>query len=212
MKIVSHIFLLWCLFTTSCLHAQTFTIDTISDAVFKRMQGKSYGKGCSIKRADLRYLQLSHYDIQGHEHVGEIVCNKMIASDLKEIFQELHKHRYPIQQMHLIDDFEADDERSMQANNTSCFNFRAVAGSKKLSKHAQGLAIDINPLYNPCVRHRKDGSTTVQPSTAQKYADRKKTWPYMISKDDLCYKLFIKHGFKWGGSWRTVKDYQHFER
>ena len=114
--------------------------------------------------------------------------------------------------MRLIDEYDADDERSMQANNTSCFNFRAIAGSTKLSKHSQGLAIDINPLYNPCVKQRKDGRTVVQPATGRKYANRNKRWPYMIVKDDLCYRLFIEHGFKWGGSWRTTKDYQHFER
>ncbi|MBR6998888.1 MAG: M15 family metallopeptidase, partial [Prevotella sp.] len=125
---------------------------------------------------------------------------------------ELYRHKYPIERMRLIDDYDADDERSMQANNTSCFNFRAIAGSTKLSKHSQGLAIDINPLYNPCVKQRNDGRTVVQPATGRKYANRSKRWPYMIVKDDLCYRLFTEHGFKWGGSWRTLKDYQHFER
>ena len=192
--------------------AQTFTVDTISDVVFQRMKGKSYKADCTVSRSELRYLRLSHYDGAGKERVGELVCNKMIANDLKEIFQELYRNKYPIERMQLIDDYDGDDERSMQANNTSCFNFRAIAGSTKLSKHSQGLAIGINPLYNPCVKQRKDGRTFVQPSTGRKYANRNKRWPYMIVKDDLCYRLFIEHGFKWGGSWRTTKDYQHFER
>ena len=33
-----------------------------------------------------------------------------------------------------------------------------------------------------------------------------------IKKGDLCYQLFIEHGFSWGGNWRTTKDYQHFEK
>ncbi|MBQ8713244.1 MAG: M15 family metallopeptidase [Prevotella sp.] len=192
--------------------AQTFSVDTISDAVFQRMWGKSYKKNCTVARSELRYLRLSHYDGQGREHIGEMVCNKKIANDIKDIFQELYKHRYPIGRMQLIDDYDADDERSMQDNNTSCFNYRAVAGTNKLSKHSQGLAIDINPLYNPCVRRRKDGSVLIQPSTAHRYANRSKKLPCTIDKEDLCYQLFIKHGFTWGGSWRTVKDYQHFER
>ena len=193
-------------------NAQTFSIDTISDAVFQRMQDKSYKKDCTIKRSELRYLRLSHYDREDQEYVGEIVCNKMIAHDLKEIFQELHKAHYPIERMRLIDDYDADDERSMQDNNTSCFNFRTIAGSKKLSKHSMGMAIDINPLYNPYVKQRKDGTLIVQPSSARKYANRNKSWPYKIDRKDLCYRLFIKHGFKWGGSWSSSKDYQHFER
>lgn len=209
MKRVGCLFL-WIVSLT--INAQTFTIDTISDAVFQRMLGKSYKAGCTIPRSELRYLQLSHYDGQGDICVGEIVCNKMIANNLKEIFQELYRHKYPIERMQLIDDYDADDERSMRDNNTSCFNYRPIAGSKKLSKHSQGLAIDINPLYNPCVRKGSDGKTSVQPSTGRKYANRSRKGPYMIDSSDLCYKLFVKHGFKWGGNWRSLKDYQHFER
>ena len=203
-------FIVW--FTTLTANAQTFTIDTISDAVFQRMQGKSYKKDCTVPRSELRYLRLSHYDSQGKEHVGELVCNKKISSDLKEIFKELYQQKYPIERMRLIDDYDADDERSMQANNTSCFNFRTIAGSKKLSKHSLGMAIDINPLYNPYVKRSKDGKLLVQPANARKYSDRSKRWNYKLEKGDLCYRLFIKHGFKWGGSWTNSKDYQHFER
>ena len=205
------VFIIFMLAAMAC-HAQTFTIDTISDGVFQRMQGKSYKKGCTVARAELCYLRLSHYDKDGREHVGELVCNKAIAEDLKAIFQELYKQKYPIERMRLIDDYDGDDERSMAANNTSCFNFRSIAGSGKLSKHATGMAIDINPLYNPYVKRRKDGTTFVQPATATKYADRGKAWPYKIERGDLCHRLFVAHGFRWGGAWASQKDYQHFER
>ena len=203
-------FVLWVVTLTA--NAQTFTVDTISDAVFQRMQGKSYKTGCTVSRSELRYLRLSHFDVNGQEHIGELVCNRLIADDLKEIFQELYRHKYPIGRMRLVDDYDADDERSMQDNNTSCFNYRPIAGSNKLSKHSRGLAIDINPLYNPCVRQQKDGTTIVQPANGKAYAKRKTPKPYMIDSNDLCYQLFIRHGFKWGGAWRSLKDYQHFER
>ena len=51
----------------------------------------------------------------------------------------------------------------------------------------------------------------VEPATAVKYCDRKANFPYKITTSDLCYKLFVKYGFTWGGAWRTMKDYQHFE-
>ena len=72
-------FILW--LTALTANGQTFTIDTISDAVFQRMQGKSFKRDCTVKRSELRYLRLSHYDAEGKEHIGELVCNKMIASD-----------------------------------------------------------------------------------------------------------------------------------
>jgi hypothetical protein len=184
-----------------------FAIDTISDALMQRMKGKSMPEGCTIRRSQLRHITLLHYDLEGRVRQGEIVCNRLIANDLLNIFRLLYEQRYPIESVRLIDDFDADDERSMQANNTSCFCYRTVAGSKKLSKHAQGMAIDINPLYNPCVKGRR-----VQPANAREYADRNKKFRCKITANDLCYQLFIQHGFKWGGAWNSLKDYQHFEK
>lgn len=193
--------------SASVASAQTFRIDTISDAVFQRMQGHSYPADCRIARSELRYLTVSHIDRKGQMHTGELVCNKRIAADLIDIFRQLYKAKYPIERMRLIDDYDADDERSMQANNTSCFCYRAVSGSQKLSKHAQGLAIDINPLYNPYLK-----GTKVQPANARPYCNRAATFPYKIVQGDLLHRLFLSHGFRWGGAWRSLKDYQHFER
>lgn len=192
--------------------AQEFSAQPIPDSVFHRMQGRSWPEGCIIRRADLRYLRLTHVDAESKEHVGEMVCNKAIANDLIEIFKELYRQKYPIQRIRLIDDYEAVDERSMRDNNSSCFCYRKVSGTTKLSKHAMGMAVDINTLYNPYVRTGKDGRRIVEPATATKYVDRRKTFPYKIVKGDLLYRLFVQHGFKWGGSWRTMKDWQHFEK
>jgi hypothetical protein len=145
-------------------------------------------------------------------HEGELVCNKRIAADLIDIFKELYRQKYPIERMRLIDDYDADDEKSMQANNTSCFCYRKVKGAKKLSSHSMGMAIDINPLYNPCYKKYSNGKEMVQPSTAKKYCNRNVNFNYKIVKGDLLYRLFINHGFEWGGNWRSKKDYQHFEK
>ena len=157
-------------------------------------------------------LQVQHVDFQGKTQQGTIVCNRAIAQDLREIFAELYRRQYPIELIRPISDYGDDDERSMRANNTSCYCYRVVAGSSKLSKHARGLAIDVNPLYNPCVRRKKDGTLLVQPATGKPYVDRSRTFKYKITKQDLCYRLFTQHGFTWGGSWRSLKDYQHFEK
>lgn len=188
-----------------------FQILGIDDALFSRMQGKSFKKNCTTPREDLRYLKVLHYNLDGNVCLGEIVCNKGISKDLIEIFKTLYDAKYPIERMVLIDDYDADDERSMAANNSSGFNFRFIAGTKRLSNHSQGNAIDINPIYNPYVKN-KGGTLFVSPSAGKKYADRKKDFPYKIDHNDLCYKEFIKRGFIWGGDWTTLKDYQHFEK
>jgi hypothetical protein len=184
-----------------------FTAEPIPEAVEARMRGVSYPEGAQIKLSDLRYLQLSYVDFDGNDQVGELVCNKAIANDLVAIFRELYEARYPIRSIRLIDDFGGDDEASMAADNTSCFNYRMKTGMRSLSKHALGLALDINPFENPYVR-----GSHVRPAGAGAFADRSKDFPHKIGKNDLCYRLFRAHGFAWGGAWRSVQDYQHFEK
>ena len=190
-----------------------FVAHPISDAVFSRMQGKSYKKSCTVPRENLRYLQVLHRNVDGKTQLGEMVCNASIANDLLIIFRQLYDAGYKIERMILIDEYDADDERSMTANNTSCFNFRHVSGSAKLSKHSQGLAIDINPLYNPCLSL---GTGKVEPSAGKRYAVERTqitgTKVPLINKKDICYRIFREHGFTWGGNWMSKKDYQHFEK
>ena len=183
----------------------------IPDAVWKRMQGKTYKPNEHIGRADLRYLRLLHWDYDGRIHLGEMVCNAAIAHELVDIFRQLYQARYPIERMVLPDNYGADDELQMRANNTSCFCYRAISGTKKLSKHAMGMAIDLNTLYNPYITNR-GGRRNVQPSTAEAYTDRTKSFRYKIDTDDLAYRLFKAYGYSWGGAWSDRKDYQHFEK
>ena len=184
-----------------------FTAEPIPEAVEARMRGVSYPDDAEVKLSDLRYLRLSYIDFEGKEQIGEMICNKAIADDLVAIFRELYEARYPIHSIRLIDDFNGDDEASMAADNTSCFNYRRKTGMRELSKHARGLAIDINPFENPYVRPYR-----VRPAGASAFADRTKDFPHKIDKNDLCYRLFRAHGFSWGGTWRSVQDYQHFEK
>lgn len=189
-----------------------FTAEPISDAVFDRINGISYQENPYISRDDLRYLRVLHYNPAGDICTGELICNQAIAADLTEIFRTLYDAQYPIARMVLIDAYNGDDEASMADNNTSCFNYRVIAGSTTLSNHAKGLALDINPRNNPYITFNADGSENVAPANAQAYADREAFFPMKIDADDLCYQLFTSHGFTWGGSWDTPKDYQHFEK
>lgn len=189
-----------------------FRSEAISNSTFTRMRGKSYKEDCTTPRSELRYLRLLHYNGKGQIQLGEMVCNKRIAQDLVNIFRSLYRQRYRIESMVLIDNYNANDELSMQHNNTSCFNFRRIKGRAKLSKHSLGLAVDINPLYNPHVKKNSQGKQVVTPQCGIPYANRSKTFPYRIDHNDPCYKEFKKHGFRWGGAWTHSKDYQHFEK
>ncbi len=189
-----------------------FTLTEIPDEIWKLMQGKSYYENPFIKREDLRYLRLLHVDYDMKVRLGEMICNRAIAEDLREIFFILYKNKYPIEHIRLADYYNADDEVQMGANNTSCFVFRFITGSDYLSYHARGLAVDLNPRTNPYCKIKKDGTLFVQPMYSAEYCERVENYKYKIDKQDLAYKLFISHGFTWGGEWKTLKDYCHFEK
>lgn len=197
-----------------------FYYEPLSDNLCRYITGVSYpvltgeeeSPAPEITLDELRYVHILHYDFDGAPAEGELICNELIARDLLEIFYELYRNEYRLEKVRLIDEYDGDDIASMEDNNTSCFNYRVVAGSSTLSRHALGLAVDINPLYNPYVGYEQDGSLNISPASASAYADRSAAFPYKIDENDLCYKLFIRHGFTWGGHWNNVKDYQHFQK
>lgn len=188
-----------------------FSHEPINEEVKQRIYGLSYKEDCTVPYEELRYVRVQYIDFDGLVQEGELICNKAIAQDLVEIFYELFQASYPIAKIRLIDEYNADDDLSCLDNNTSCFNYRVVGGSTSLSKHALGLAIDINPFYNPYVTY-PNGVERISPAGSEPYADRSRDFPYKIDENDLCYQLFTAHGFTWGGHWKTLKDYQHFQK
>ena len=189
---------------------EAFYISEIDEKIFARIDGKSYKKNCSIPLETLRYLHVLHKDLSGKTLEGELICNVKIAASLIDIFKKLYAENYPIEKIRLIDEYDADDELSMRDNNSSCFNFRYVSFTNRISLHGYGLAVDINPLYNPYIK-TVDGKKIIAPDNSADFENRNKNFPYKIEEDDLCCELFAAHGFKWGGNcWDDEKDYQHF--
>lgn len=190
---------------------EKFYISEIPDDIFEKMQGKSYKADCTVPREDLRYLHVLHMGFDGQTKEGELVVNKAIAEDVLAIFRQLYEAEYPIEKVRLVDEYDADDEASMSDNNSSAFNFRFISHTTKISKHGLGMAVDINTLYNPYVK-TVNGKLSIEPANADAYVDRSGDFPHKIDHDDLCYKLFTRYGFTWGGDWTHSKDYQHFEK
>lgn len=191
-----------------------FYYEPLNDEIKERITGVSYPEeGCTVPYEDLNYVGLLYVDFDGNVQEGELICNAAIAQDMVEIFYELYRNDYRLERVRLVDEYGGDDTLSMEDNNTSCFNYRVVDGTSTLSKHALGCAIDVNPYYNPYVVYNRNGSgeTYISPKGSEIYADRSQNFPYKIDENDLCYKLFTAHGFTWGGSWNSTKDYQHFQ-
>ena len=190
-------------------------ICVLDDVTISRITGKSFpaGKQSLVSFNDLRLLKIPYYDFDGKTQTGEMIVNKAIAEDVADIFNKLFEVKYPIGKIRLIDEYDADDEKSMTDNNSSSFCYRSVTVGNDISKHALGMAIDINPLYNPYVKQMEGREPIVAPKAGTAYTDRSKACPYFIRHGDYIVKLFKSKGFSWGGDWSAEKkDYQHFEK
>ena len=197
-----------------------FYSEPLSDSLRRYITGISYpsandeesGSEPVVTYDQLCYVHILHYNFDGSPTEGELICNEAISKDLLVIFYELYRNEYQLERVLLIDEYDGDDTASMEDNNTFCFNYSIVKGTGRLSRHAYGLAVDVNPLYNPYITYNEDGSENVSPAAAAGYSDRSLSFPYKIDENDLCYRLFIQHGFTWGGNWNSSKDYQHFQK
>jgi peptidoglycan L-alanyl-D-glutamate endopeptidase CwlK len=80
---------------------------------------------------------------------------------------------------------------------------RTIAGKKVTnakpgqSIHNYGLAVDICLMI--------DGKTASWDTAKDWDNDRIADWYE-------CVKIFAKHGWEWGGNWKTFKDLPHFEK
>lgn len=153
----------------------------------------------------LSLLSLSFIGMNGEHNQGELIVHADLAYEVVEIFKEIYECNFPIEKMRTIDYYNCNDKESMEDNNTSAFNYRLISGSRKLSDHSYGRAIDINPLLNPFVKR-----STVEPEAGEKYIDRNNFQDGMIIQNDCVIRSFKKRGWEWGGDWKYAKDYQHF--
>ena len=202
------------LLTTALFADYQAKISPITAAVKQRMiKGNSWRKGCPVPLQNLRYLQLIYKDFNGNKKMGEIIVHKDVASEVSQIFGELYVIGYPIHKMKLVSEYKGSDWQSIEADNTSAFNCRNATGSKKWSKHSYGKAIDLNSIENPYISR----SGHISHKASQQYRKRihKKHTAAdkaVLLKKDKAVRIFKKYGWKWGGDWSGVKDYQHFSK
>jgi poly-gamma-glutamate synthesis protein (capsule biosynthesis protein) len=186
--------------------AFTAEIHAVPDEVRARITGTSWRPDdprCPALDA-LAYLTLDHLTFDGGTARGELLVARPLASRALDLFRRLYQLGFPIQQMKLVDDFDASDDASMSADNASAFNFRVVAGTQLLSQHALGRAIDINPVENPWRRPDR-----ILPPEGEAYADRTNIRPGMIVRPGPIVAVFDELGWEWGGDWRHAWDDHH---
>ena len=171
--------------------------------------GASWRPGCPVEPGRLRRVDVDHIGFDGQTHRGELIVHEDLVSEVIAIFEQLYQLGFPIEKIRPVDLYPgADDELSMEDNNTSAFNCRGIPGTSQWSLHAYGRAIDLNPLLNPTI----NSSGAFQPKNAAAYLDRSRTDPGLLHSGDPAVHVFTDRGWRWGGYWKTPIDYQHFER
>lgn len=211
MRILIYAFAL-CAFTLPLRAAEVLALP---DATWALMQGKSFHaeiKGCA-QRDDLVLLRVPYWNYTGEAKLGELVVHKSVGADVLSIFKTLYTDKsYAFERVDLVDAFGGDDRASMLANNTSAYNCRVVAGSSRLSSHARGLAIDINPFTNPFVTAELTSPPGAEAFDTPAERTAAKNKPGMILRKGALVKAFKAKGWSWGGDWSSMKDYQHFSK
>ena len=179
-------------------------LDTIIDSDLKKIKVRSDLKNFNTIYKELSLINVYYLGYDSLVHRGQLVCHKSVVNELKEIFIELYKIKFPIESVRPISLFEWNDEISMSSNNTSCFNYRTVSNSNKLSEHSKGLAIDLNPKYNPYISSKG----VISPKNGE--YNNKNIGTIIV--DSKVISIFKDKGWKWGGNWKRSKDYQHFSK
>jgi peptidoglycan LD-endopeptidase CwlK len=152
----------------------------------------------------LSMIDVLYYSFDGKRHQGQIIVDGDLEDDVFEIFSVIEKLKFPVGRVIPIVYYQWDDRKSMAANNSSSFNFRAIEGTTKLSMHSLGKAVDINPAQNPVIY--PDGK--IAPAGAVYKKEKAGT---LVSGHPVVLE-FLKRGWHWGGNFDQPKDYHHFEK
>lgn len=157
---------------------------------------------------ELVLLDVRYFSTDDKIHRGQILVNKRIEKNIEHIFEFMLEHEFAVYQAVPIVKFDWDDMKSMKANNSSGFCYRDVMNTKRKSKHSTGMAIDINPLFNPIRwkspnKHRPnipEGAVLDTTNNGTLYPNH----PVVEEMKRL--------GFKWGNQFRRYWDDHHFEK
>lgn len=149
-------------------------------------------------------LEVHYYAFDGKLHQGQLVVHKNFREEVAVIFTIIQARRFPVGKVIPIVHYDWSDEASMADNNSSAFNYRPVAGTTRLSRHAEGLAIDINPCQNPVVYG--DGASLPAGAKYRPGASG------ALAREGPIVQAFVARGWHWGGDFTNRRDYHHFEK
>ncbi|GAB7007086.1 M15 family metallopeptidase [Nocardioides sp. AN3] len=164
--------------------------------------------GCPVAASDLAWVRLRFWGFDAARHTGELLVNSSVAEQIVQVFGDLYRARFPIEEMRITTRAEQTAPPTGDGNDTGSFNCRPKAGQKSgFSQHAYGLAVDVDPFQNPY-----ENGSLVLPELASSYRDRSDVRPGMILPRGPVVRAFARIGWTWGGTWHSLKDLQHFSQ
>ena len=163
---------------------------------------------------ELALVKVPYYDFNDIPQTGELVVHVAIAEKVLALFRHLFEIKFPIEKVDLAHRYDNDDDLIMRKNISTGYNPRCVADpdlsrKKRVSQHAKGRSIDINPLINPWVKVLLDGTVSTQPKEGREFCDRNVAEKGKITAEVV--RIFVSLGFLWGGFWEDCQDFQHIE-
>lgn len=170
---------------------------------------------CPGTQATYRRVEVPYLGYDGQPHRGVLVVNADVAHDTAAIFEQIYAAGFPIYSIRPIEEFGGSDLLSEEANNTSSFNCREQSEANSPaanSPHANGRAIDINPVQNPWIQPR---TGVWEPAAGTIWATASRRVPTyqragVILPSGPVYAAFTARGWTWSG-WGSSKDYMHFD-
>jgi hypothetical protein len=181
------------------------TVDDVPADVLAR---STWEPGCPVAADDLAYVRLTFWGFDDRRHTGELLVNRSVAADVVGVFRRLFAARFPFEQLGIASRADLDAAPTGDGNGTGAFVCRPSTGSASTySQHAYGLAIDVDPFQNPYTK-----GDLVLPELASSYLARDRVRPGMITPHGVVVRAFASIGWTWGGTWHSLKDYQHFSQ
>lgn len=196
-----------------------FEILTITQSLYDEMISKNvFGANSPVPIDRLKLLKVKHFGFDNRVHDGEIVVLDACSGQVRDIFKELYEMKFPLEKVELMTHYNGSDSLSMAHNNTSGHNLRQITGGERMSLHAYGTAIDINPVNNPFIDIPCEGGMGMfrfQPIEGMKFANRMENRLGKKNRAGMAEEVihvFARNGFYWwGGYWNCPIDYQHFQ-
>lgn len=162
----------------------------------------------------LEALCVEYVGFDGRRHAGQIAIHRDTAPDVRRFFDAALEMEFPIEKVIpiSIEKYAWNDEVSCDDNNSSGYNYRLIAGTDRLSKHAAGRAFDINPVQNIFVKYDADLNEIARYPKGAVYDEQA---PGTLTNGHPLVQLMTSLGWTWGGDWTPAGgrvDYQHFEK